>query len=151
MNDTAHTPPNQVNIERPSGLSFVCILSFIGSGMSLVSHLMVWLFYDTFLELLSSDAYSSIPNLNTEELLSYLETGGRLFFLVSAVLFLFSLAGVYKMWQLKKIGIHYYAIAQILLIIAPLLFISRSMPVFGALLLSVLFIIMYARYLKIMH
>ncbi len=151
MNDTTHTPPHQVDTERPSGLSFLCILSFIGSGMSLVSHLIVWLFYNTFLELLSSDTYSSIPNLNTEELLSYLETGGRLFFLVSAILFLFSLVGVYKMWHLKKIGIHYYAIAQILLVITPLLFISRSMPVFGALLLSVLFILLYARYLKIMH
>ncbi len=146
-----NTSTYQANQPRPNGLSVLCVLSFVGSGLSFFSHLLVWLFYDVFLELLYSDAYSTIPNLNIEELQSYLEAGGKLFFFVSAVLFFVSLVGVYKMWHLKKIGIHYYAIAQILLVIMPLLFISRNMPVFGALLLSVLFILMYARYLKIMR
>ncbi len=151
MNNGTDTPAYQTHQKRPTGLTILCVLSFVGSGISLFSHLMVWLFYNTFLDLLASDIYSSIPNLNIEELESYLKAGGQLFFLISAVLFLFSLVGVYKMWHLKKIGIHYYAIAQFLLIVIPLLFISTNMPVFGALLISLLFVLMYARYLKIMY
>lgn len=145
------TPIKNPSTERPSGLSFLCILSFIGSGLSLFSHLVVWLFYNSFEQILSSDVYANIPNLQIEELQQYLSMSGRGFFLVSAALFALSLWGVYKMWKMQKIGIHYYAIAQILLVIAPLVFISRSMPVVGALLFALLFILLYARYHKMMH
>lgn len=137
--------------ERPKGLGFLCILSFIGSGLSFVSHLATALFYESFLQILESGIYDNIQGLNMTEVKNYLLEGGKLFFFLSALCFAFSLFGVYKMWHLQKVGIHFYAIAQLCLVILPLLLISKQIPVLSSLLMALLFIFLYASYRKSMR
>jgi hypothetical protein len=136
---------------RPDGLSVLCILSFIGSGFSFFSSIMVFWLYPTFLEIVGSDEFAQFPSLDSNMLLDFLQSAGKIYFLISAILYLISVTGVYFMWKLKKKGIHFYAIAQISLVILPLIFISTNLSVLPNLIIVGAFIFMYSRHLKIMH
>lgn len=136
---------------RPNGLTYLSILSFIGSGLSLFANAMVFLFYNTFAAYLTGDEISEVPMAFDPELLyNYVMTAGRMFFLFNSLLYFVSLIGVYYMWHLIKKGIHFYAIAQILVLLLPLIFIDSGLSVLPGLILSGSFIYFYSRYLKIM-
>jgi len=112
---------------------------------------MVFWLYPTFLEIVGSDEFTKFPSLDSKMLLDFLQSAGKNYFLISAILYLISVTGVYFMWKLKKKGIHFYAIAQILLVILPLIFISTNLSVLPNLIIVGAFIFMYSRHLKIMH
>jgi hypothetical protein len=136
---------------RPSGLKTISILSFLGSGSSLVANLFVFLFYSTFVSYLSSDEIKEASMaFDTEMLKKFTITAGQSYFLISAILYSVSLFGVYLMWHLVKKGIHFYAIAQISLLLLPLLFIDSSLSILPGLILSGTFIFLYSRFLNVM-
>ncbi|MCK5774780.1 MAG: hypothetical protein KAH25_01315 [Bacteroidales bacterium] len=142
----------QEQIIRPQGLTTLCILSFIGSGMSLFANIFLFLFYDSFMAILTSDEMEEVPMAFDAELLSdFANTAGQFYFLLSTVLYAMSILGVYYMWHLIKKGIHLYAIAQLTLILLPLLFIDSNLSVIPGLLLSGAFVLLYSKYLKIMR
>lgn len=137
---------------RPQGLTTLCILSYLGSGMSLFANVFLFLFYDSFMAILASDDMEEVPMAFDSEMLSdFANTAGQFYFLLSSLLYMMSLLGVYYMWHLFKRGIHFYAIAQISLILLPLIFIDSSLSVIPGLLLSGAFILLYSQYLKIMR
>ena len=137
--------------ERPSGLKTICILSFLGSGSSLLANLFVFLFYNTFVAYLSSDEIKEVSMAFDAELLEkFTLTAGQSYFFISVILYSVSLFGVYLMWHLVKKGIHFYAIAQIALLLLPLVFIDSSLSVLPGLILSGTFIFLYSRFLKMM-
>ena len=141
----------QEQIIRPQGLTTICILSFIGSGMSLFANIFLFLFYDSFMAILSSDEMEEVPTaFDTQVLLDFANTAGQFYFLLSTILYAISILGVYYMWHLFKRGIHFYAIAQLSLILLPLLFIDSNLSVIPGLLLSGAFVLLYSQYLKIM-
>ena len=131
--------------KRPTLLTVLCILTFIGSGMNLFSGLVISGFYDVFVEI--AREFSKKFNIPGIDLL--LETK-PLFFLVTAIFYAGSLAGAIFMIQLKKIGFHIYTIFQILLILAPMYFMHLASPDLPALLFSGLFILLYSMNLKFM-
>lgn len=136
---------------RPEGLTILCVLSYIGSGLSLFSNLLVFIIFPSFLDFFSNNDLEEISNtFDPEVLLSFVQSAGRMYFLLTAVLYFISVLGVYYMWHLRKNGIHLYAIAQIALLLMPLLFISGNLSILPGLLLTGAFILMYSRYLKIM-
>ena len=137
--------------QRPDGLSLICVLSFLGGGLSFISNFSIYAFYSQLITAIEEDQVMKIPNVDMDMVLNLLQTSGRFYYLIVALLYLVSLFGVYKMWNLRKQGIHYYSIAQIVLLILPLIFIDRGMSVFPALLITALFIYIYSRYQKIMH
>jgi hypothetical protein len=131
--------------QRPTLLTVLCILTFIGSGMNLFSSLVIAGFYDVFVEIVREFSKKfSIPGI---ELL--LETT-PLYFFVSAIFYAGSLTGAILMMLLKKTGFHIYAIFQILLIIAPMYFMHLASPGLPELLFSGLFILLYSMNLKFM-
>ena len=136
---------------RPSGLKTISILSFLGSGSSLLANIFVFLFYNTFVSYLSSDEIKEASlAFDAEMLEKFAVTAGQSYFLISAALYSVSLFGVYLMWNLVKKGIHFYAIAQISLLLLPLLFIDSSLSVLPGLILSGTFIFLYSRFLNVM-
>ena len=136
---------------RPEGLKVLCVLSYIGSGLSLFSNLLVFLIFPSFLDFFSVNDLEEISKtFDPEVLLSFVQSAGRMYFLLTAVLYFISVLGVYYMWHLRKNGIHLYAIAQIALLLMPLIFISGNLSILPGLLLTGAFILMYSRYLKIM-
>ena len=151
MTEDFNNAPQEQNI-RPQGLTTICILSFIGSGMSLFANIFLFLFYDSFMDVLTSDEIEEVPKaFDTKVLLDFANTAGQFYFLLSTILYAISILGVYYMWHLFKRGIHFYAIAQLSLILLPLLFIDSNLSVIPGLLLSGAFVLLYSQYLKIMR
>lgn len=135
---------------RPSSLSTVCILTFIGSGLALLSYLYFTAFYSVLADTIHyEDVYDSIPGL--KESMETLLAPGRPFFLLLALTNIASLCGAYFMWNLKKIGFHIYTIAQIVGILLPLFFgVAKGIP-YGSIFWSGLFVALYALNLKYMQ
>lgn len=135
--------------KRPEGLTILCILSFIGSGLALVSNLSIFLWFHGIIDIIhSEEEVFTLPNMTPEMMLDFLQSSGRFYFLISAILYLGSVFGVYLMWHLQKRGIHFYAMSQIALLIIPLLFISGDLSVLPSLLITAMFILLYSRFLK---
>jgi hypothetical protein len=137
-------------VVRPDGLTFLCILSFLGGGLSLFSNFVIYLIYDAIPELAESDEFIQFPGMEKEFLLDFLQSGGPNFFLLTSIFYAASLVGVYFLWKLNKKGIHFYAISQIVILLLPLIFIDPKLSVLPGLILTAVFIWLYSRYLKIM-
>lgn len=117
--------------KRPTFLTVLCILTFIGSGLGLLFSL---------LGLVAAGAVesfaSSIPGMSEVAGLGLVRT------LINVVLIGGSLYGAIMMFQLKKLGFYIYAVANVVLLILG----------FGivALIITGGFIAMYAVNLKAM-
>lgn len=65
-----------------------------------------------------------------------------------AVLSVLSLAGCILMWNLRRSGFHCYTIAQLLMLVLPLLFLGKGYFAIGDLMFTLLFILIYFLQLK---
>jgi len=130
--------------ERPEILKIFCILSFIGSGLSAVSNLVIWLTFNQ-LDLVIEDMIANFPELET------ILSGGKGFFISGFVLYSISLFGVLQMWKLKKIGFHYYTGAQIFILLLPVITIESFQVPILSIILTLAFILAYSSQLKFMR
>lgn len=128
---------------RPTWLTVICVLTFIGSGISTVSFLMVYFSYEVALPLMQ-ELGGVIPGM---ELFA---TAGRNFFLTGFILYFLSLMGARLMWQLRKIGFHFYAASQVMLVLLPVVYIKGFPFSFIEASLTAVFILFYSRFLKLM-
>ncbi len=135
----------------PQLLKILLILTFIGSGLTLFSNFIIFLFFQPMKAMLESQgSLDTYQFMGTTMDLKPFFSISPYFYFTQALLSALSLAGAILMWQLKKIGFHLYTIAQLCLLIVPQLFV-RGMPFPGMeLLLSGLFVFYYSRFLKIM-
>lgn len=130
---------------RPQSLSFICILSFIGSGISALTALLVLLIFDAVPALVEQGGLPQAIEMN-----EILQKAGKSFFAVMLVLYVASFFGVFQMWKQQKTGFHIYTLAQLLLLLVPLLMISGfTLPVSNWL-LTLTFIGAYALNLRFM-
>ena len=106
-------PPNLIL------LKVLCVFTFVGSGLGFISYGVIGLVHDYF-----SNNLSLIPDEKNRELIEIMLSGGRMFFLLNAVLYAVSFAGSVFLWKLKKVGFHLYTASQLLLLILPLLYIK---------------------------
>jgi hypothetical protein len=142
--NTMNEISNNQDIKRPESLSILCVLTFIGSGLAAFSNLVIYLSFDMLLETYESGGL----NLPGAEIIFAFS---KSFFIISFLFYSISFAGALRMWKLKKIGFHAYAIAQILLLILPTLYVKTDQfPLFGVL-ITLAFILFYYRHLKFMH
>lgn len=136
-----HTPEG--SLKRPDLLKLLCILTFIGSGLASVSNLFIYLSFDEMLLLI--DEYKMLlPEMET------ILSGGKRFFLTGFILYTLSFVGAFNMWKLRKIGFHLYAVAQIFILISPVVFIKSYPFSFIGLIVTAIFIGAYASTLKFM-
>ncbi|MDY0344326.1 MAG: hypothetical protein RBR28_12190 [Lentimicrobium sp.] len=132
--------------KRPPSLTLLCIMSFIGSGASLISSVVVAL------------AFSMLPALaeqsplpQAKEMIEFVLMGGRLFFVLMSIWYILSLVGVYFMWKLRKTGFHFYTTGQLFMLITPLfLFPNYQLPL-SNLLLTGSFILAYGLNMRFMR
>jgi hypothetical protein len=131
---------------RPSQLSFLCILSFIGGGASILSNLFIYSLFDQIKIYFESGATQKI--LGTEIDMGFLLDINPDFFLFQMALFAFSVYGVYLMWNLKMTGFHIYSVSQILLFILPEIYVPSLPFPFLEIALTVVFVLLYYKNLK---
>lgn len=145
--------PNE-NIEKmPSSLKYLCILSFIGSGLAGLGQFIMALSlpfiktqYNNGSEMFAM--YKDIPNM-TEALENIINTGPLHFYLATLV-YIASFIGVLMMWKRKFMGFHIYTIAQCLLILFTMKASGWGVP-WGDIFFSGVFVALYAlniNYLK---
>ncbi len=145
--ESNENPTNTLNsVKRPPGLAMLCILTFIGSGVSVISSIFVVLAYDL---IPLAAAQSPVPNV--EEMIELVLTAGRDFFMVMGLLYALSLLGAIYMWKLSKKGFHVYTSAQLVMLIVPLLMIKGYQTPFPTVLLTASFILAYGLNLRIMR
>lgn len=126
-------------------LKILCTITFIGSGLGLLSYGIIGLIHSYF-----SSNLSLIPDEQNRELIAMLLSAGRIFFFLNALLYAVSFAGALLLWRMKKIGFHLYTVSQIILLILPLAFI-KGFPMPGTnIFLTLLFIWGYSGFLKFM-
>lgn len=136
-------------LPRPEMLKLLCILTFIGSGLSMLSNVALFSVIGQVREMFAEDPMYTV--LGVEMNMSIFLNVNSWFFMVQAILYSLSFSGALQMWKLNKVGFHIYSVAQILLLIVPKIFIA-DMP-FPAmdLILTGSFIYFYYLNLKFMH
>lgn len=132
---------------RPALLTFLCILSFIGSGLSAVSGFFVYIDHQVIQGMLTEEVLEQF-GMPLQSFISI----PRQFFLLAALLNVVSFVGVRYMWMLRRPGFHLYAISQLLIIIVSTIFIYKPAGVFPGfdLMLTTLFILLYLRFREVM-
>ena len=130
---TASMETTEDEAKRPTFLTILCVLTFIGSGLGVLFGLLLTLGMGAML--------ASIPGM--EEALG----GGTAYFAIGTVLAAASLYGAIQMWKLQKMGFFIYAGASVIGIITPLLF-GLPFSTMGLIFTS-LFIVLY--YLNVKH
>ena len=134
--------------KRPELLTILCILTFIGSGSSFMANGLLYLMIDQVKEVIGQQ--ETFNFMGSEVDLSFILQIKPIFFLIQALLYAISIYGALKMFQLQKHGFHIYAIAQILLLITPKIFIPVLPFPFFELMISTVFIFLYYKNLKFM-
>ena len=93
--------------------------------------------------------HHSSPNFTIGSL-ELLVNINSMYFMFQALILALAVYGAYLMWKLKKIGFHLYAISQIILLILPQVFLpSLPFPTFE-LIISLIFVTLYAKNLYTM-
>ena len=136
---------------RPELLKILCILTFIGSGLSLVSNLIMFMTIDIVREYFEKGMFDFLEENMDLSALEILVSINSIYFLLQALLFALAIYGAYIMWNLRKLGFHFYVIAQIILLILPQIFLpGLPFPTFE-LIISAIFVTLYAKNLQYMN
>jgi len=133
---------------RPELLTVLCILTFIGSGTSLLANGVLYLMFDQLKELIEQQSVFSLMGSDVD--LSFLLDIKSGFFLSQLLIYALSLYGAVQMFQLRKIGFHLYTIAQIALLIIPKIFVPVLPFPFFELMVSAVFVYLYYKNLHLM-
>ena len=133
---------------RPELLTVLCILTFIGSGTSMLANGVLYLMFDQLKELIEQQSVFSF--MGSEVDLSFLLDIKSGFFLTQILIYALALYGAVQMFQLRKIGFHLYAMAQIALLIIPKIFVPNLPFPFFELMVSAVFVYLYYKNLHLM-
>lgn len=130
--------------KRPTFLTVLCILTFIGSGFGVLGGLIGLVATG------AATALAKIPMLGPA--LTAAASFGIVYTLINLILAAASLYGAIMMWKLKKTGFWIYVAAQVLMLIVPVFFVGIAGLLGSAigLIFTAAFIIMYALNLKAM-
>ncbi|MCL2683112.1 MAG: hypothetical protein FWE63_06485 [Bacteroidales bacterium] len=142
----------QTKPKRSTLLSVFLVLTFIGSGLNFIGNGYIALSFENVIsqieELADDEAMASMATL-LERYVKMMEKAGNGYYGLLALLALASIVGAALMWRLNKLGFHFYASAQIIMLFLPMAFGLIKFPdVFGTI-ITAIFIFVYARELKI--
>ena len=139
--------------QRPGLLTALCILTFIGSGFSVLNNLMGMVmspiknfFGPEFFEMVRDEIDEEPARQFVEQALEIGQKALEHIFEISlAQFFLYaaSLTGAILMFQLKKLGFYIYTIAQVLLLFVPAVFVGFNLFINIGILFSSIFTILF--------
>lgn len=159
-------PFEQTTKQRPTMLTVICILTFIGSGWGFLSNVYSIIMRDAVVASLQTsqmtlaESESEMPSFMAEMLNSSAEVlevsikYSTQMAVCNAILLLISLLGAYFMFKLRRMGFYLYSTAQVLMLFVLPAFAGFSMVALaGAMwsaLFAALFIALYGVNLKYM-
>ncbi|MDD3738250.1 MAG: hypothetical protein PHP31_03040 [Lentimicrobiaceae bacterium] len=145
LNSDKQKAPQELDAQNEVFLRFLCIITFIYCGL--------YTFSNTFLAI-TKDSLSQIMEIFEDETMHEIATllieANVWFFIFSAILYAVSIYGAYKMLKLNKIGFHFYAMSQLLLLIVSVYFLPETSSMLSFI-VTILFIYFFSRFLKYMH
>ncbi len=161
MNDSI-SPNDNDSMPRPHGMTIFLVLSFANACLSILGYFLCFLSLPGLKAMLNSGRiedmvntlYSGMGQDMVDQSIQLMEAYigvSPWYYLAMTLLFVVSLIGVIKMFKLNKSGFHFYAISQILMLIANSICIYplRTGRTLGSdLLLTLMFIAMYYLYFK---
>jgi hypothetical protein len=143
MEEQQMLPAGEAGNKRPTLITVLCILTFIGSGLNAFSNLMVFIFFDASMKFAAEMVKMfKLPGMDL-----FLDAK-PVYFAVTALINALAVAGAIRMWQMRKHGFHIYTVAQILVILAPMYFFRLPGPDFFSILLSGSFVMLYGSAFK---
>lgn len=137
---------SEEQITRPRSLSFLCIATFIFSGLGTLSSIIAPIYADQLKIYMMSD-----PNYDEAMMADNLKVieAGWGYYSLTLLLAIGSLTGALFMWKLKKIGFHFYAFSNLIMLFLPTLFLDITISWY-AIFFTLSFIGLYAFHLKFM-
>lgn len=138
--------------KRPTWLTVLCILTLVGSGINFLSYL----FYTGAYRIMPDMLQNVIDTMNNMYPNSGIDFEGiytlqpRIYYGILTLAFAASVCGAIFMLNMRKIGFHTYTIAQILILIIPVLMAHLNLDISG-LFLTIAFVIFYATFYKQMR
>lgn len=141
---------NEEKIVLPKSLRFLCILTFIGSGLSALSYLIFSVALETVRKVVQLNEMTFLNSADDKKMIATILALPRYYFVIHLSLYLASLFGAYLMWNLRKVGFHLYAVSQIILLIAYKIFLPGAQFPFFPMIVTVFFILLYAFHLRFM-
>lgn len=148
--------------KRPTGMTILLVLSFLNACLSIFSNIIMFFATPMLSTMLENgqfeDAMAPFESTMSEDMqqsmmdsMTMLANIKPVYYAMMLVLFIGSLIGVIRMFKGNKTGLHFYAIAQILMLIASSIYkyplLSQS-PFLTDMLLTAMFIFVYYSYFK---
>lgn len=131
-------------LQRPTFLTVLCILTFISSGIGSLSALFTPPFSEVMVDFVTINP--GFDETMKADLIKVLQAGWG-YYLITFILAMGSLTGAILMWNLKKIGFHFYALSNLGLLFVPVVLLGMATS-WGSILFVSCFIAMYAIHLK---
>ena len=144
--------PKPTPVKRTPSLTFICILTFVFSGLMFFSSLICSLYYYYIPGLLENSQYTKALSgfEGWTETVKLMTQTNIWFFIFNTILYGVGLVGAYLMYRLLKIGFHFYTVAQILLLIIPMIYLTGFKTDFATTIITAIFIFLYYTNLKLM-
>lgn len=147
LQTTDNQPENPMeNTERqPKASTFfriMLVLSMVNAALNFFSNV-IWGIYSPTIGKMFEDGTLPIPEQLTETMRTQLRIP-YYYFIILAVFWALSFYGALSMWKLRKTGFHSYALAQLLLLLLPLVFLGKAYVQLGDIMFALLFIGYYA-------
>lgn len=137
---------NNEESKRPVFLTILCVLTFISSFVGALSALFTPLFSDIFVTVVSESPF--VEESLRPALIGLINAGWRFHFWM-LLFHIGSFIGAVYMWQLKKIGFHFYAISNLAILFIPTVVLNMLVGIENVL-STIIFIGFYAVFLKLM-
>ena len=148
--------------KRPTGMTILLVLSFINACLNIFGNLIMYVATPMMGEMMKNGQFGETmkPFLATasEEMQQAMMDSMTMlcnikptYYLLMLLLFIFSLTGVVRMFKSVKSGLHFYAIAQLLMLIASSVYkypMMHPSPFTTDLMLTASFILVYYLYFK---
>lgn len=137
-------------------LIILAVLTFIGSGLNFVGSAFVSLNFQATIEIIDEvftdleyeEATSQLAPI-FESYIENMEKAGVGYYALFALLAALCVVGAALMLRMNKLGFHFYASAQLVLLVLPTIFGIEKFPGAFGIILTGLFIWLYAKELKI--
>ena len=138
--------------KRPAGLTALCILTFIGSGIIALAYFFSFALYD-----MMPGQMLMLAETVGDPLAEVYENAANVFaaiprtsFLLIMIPYLLSITGAGIMLNMRKLGFHLYVVGQVLVVGLPVLLLKSNFSI-GGLFLALLFVALYAIFFKKMR